>query len=103
MPELVTLVRGTVVAIRSVVSTLILLFLQSYVMCIVFRSQLGGEPLGRVSETEEEFAERNADDPLALFRFHNITAVVLEIEKRSWALTTLFFAHTFLSNFTLLN
>ena len=33
----------------------------------------------------------------------NITAVVLEIEKRSWALTTLFFAHTFLSNFTLLN
>ena len=32
-----------------------------------------GEPIGRVSETEEEFAERNADDPLALFRFRNVT------------------------------
>ena len=42
-------------------------------MCIVFRSQLGGEPIGRVSETPEEFEERNAGDPLALFRFRNVT------------------------------
>merc|ERR1719473_2416768 len=45
VPELMIMVRGMVVATRSVSSTLMLLLLITYVFAIMFKVQIGDHPL----------------------------------------------------------
>ena len=44
VPELLTLLKGMVAAVRSVSSALLLLLLITYVFAIIFATVLGGEP-----------------------------------------------------------
>jgi hypothetical protein len=123
LPELMILVLGMRAAVRSVVSTLLLIGLNLYIFAIAFRISIGGDPHPEAhwfdgwSESREEFDARN---PGAVYRFRSIedsvwallcagtllddaTGVINDIKDHSELMVMLFMFYVLVTNFTLLS
>jgi len=123
-PELMTLVKGMVRAMQSVIFILLFLVIVTYIFAIVFTSQLGshdyqppqppaaveGEPEPCPVEMDETAQQLFADmgsSMMTLFTMgvlgDNLAFALYQIQKESIALMWLFIAFMVMSGMTLLN
>merc|ERR1719171_3315041 len=122
MPELMIIVLGMRAAVRSVISTLLLIGLNLYIFAIAFRISIGGDPDPKAqwfdgwSESLEEFEERTT----GVYRFRSIedsvwtlmcagtllddaTSVINDVKDYSFTMVCLFMVYVLITNFTLLS
>jgi voltage-gated sodium channel len=122
MPELMIIVLGMRAAVRSVISTLLLIGLNLYIFAIAFRISIGGDPDPKAqwfdgwSESLEEFDARTT----GVYRFRSIedsvwtlmcagtllddaTSVINDVKDYSFTMVCLFMVYVLITNFTLLS
>jgi hypothetical protein len=100
MPELLLLVKGMTIAIRSVFATLILLAMAIYVFAIVFRELLTGTQVG-----EDNFSSVPASMNFLLQQV--VCGFDIDVAKSmleaGWPFYVLFMLYAFLGSFTIMN
>ena len=108
VPELLTLLKGMVAAVRSVSSALLLLLLITYVFSIVFATVLGGDPTyyeywGTIPHAMYTLGIIGAvgDDSTAFM--YDPEAAGADIWHEHPPMLWVFLAYFFLANFTVLN
>jgi Ca2+-binding EF-hand superfamily protein len=108
VPELLTLLKGMVAAVRSVSSALLLLLLITYVFAIIFATVLGGEPTyyeywGTIPHAMYTLGIIGAvgDDSTAFM--YDPEAMGEDIWHEHPLMLCVFLAYFFLANFTVLN
>jgi len=110
-PELMTLVKGMVRAMQSVVFILLFMVVVTYVFAIVFTTQLGQwdyvPPADAEDPTAQELFGDMGSSMLNLFLYgvlaDNLTTALTEIQKESLALMWAFIVFMVISGMTLLN
>jgi len=100
-PEVMTLMKGFLAAIRSVFFTMLLLIVLVYVFAIIFKTQSVGDP-----ELESIFPDVFRAAWVLILQgvfMDGPTQVLDQIKVNSYSLTAVFFVFIILSSFTIMN